>query len=69
MSIVNLGFGGKSKPKVGYATAMDVYIIICFFSVFDALVEFACINFVDTFIKRFKVWEEEEKARLQKEIL
>ena len=69
MSIVNLGFGGKSKPKVGYATAMDVYIIICFFSVFAALVEFACINFVDTFIKRFKVWEEEEKARLQKEIL
>ena len=55
LSVVNLGFGGKSKPKVGYATAMDMYIIICFSAVFAALVEFACINFIDTFIKRFKV--------------
>ena len=39
LSIVNLGFGGKAKPKVGYATAMDVYIIICFFAVFAALVD------------------------------
>ena len=46
---------------------MDIYIIICFFAVFAALVEFACINFIDTFIKRFKAWEEEEKKRLQKE--
>ena len=69
LSIVNLGFGGKAKPKVGYATAMDVYIIICFFAVFAALVEFACINFVDTFIKRFKIWEEEEKVRIEKEVL
>ena len=46
---------------------MDIYIIICFFAVFAALVEFACINFIDTFIKRFKTWEEEEKKRLDKE--
>ena len=39
---------------------MDIYIIICFFAVFAALVEFACINFIDTFIKRFKKWEEEQ---------
>ena len=45
---------------------MDIYIIICFFAVFAALVEFACINFIDTFIKRFKAWEEEEKKRLEK---
>merc|ERR1719458_1288464 len=48
LSIVNLGFGGKAKPKVGYATAMDIY-------------------FIDTFIKRFKAWEEEEKKRLEEE--
>ena len=40
--------------QVGYATAMDIYIIICFVAVFAALVEFACINFIDTFIKRFR---------------
>ena len=61
LSIVNLGFGGKSKPKVGYATAMDMYIILCLAAVFAALVEFACINFIDTFIKRFRKWEEEQK--------
>ena len=43
---------------------MDMYIILCFFAVFAALVEFACINFVDTFIKRFKVWEAEQKAKI-----
>ena len=34
---------------------------------FAALVEFACINFIDTFIKRFKAWELEEKSRLERE--
>ena len=67
LSIVNLGFGGKSKPKVGYATALDMYIVLCFVAVFAALVEFACINFIDIFIKRFKIWEAEEKKRLETE--
>ena len=67
LSIVNLGFGGKSKPKVGYATALDLYIVLCFVAVFAALVEFACINFIDIFIKRFKIWEAEERKRLETE--
>ena len=70
LSVVNIGFGGKSRPSVGYATGLDIFIIICFISVFAALVEFACINFLDTFIKRRKAREEEmEKqkiARLEK---
>ena len=40
--------------KVGYATALDVFIIICFMSVFTALIEFAFINFLDMFIRRLK---------------
>ena len=68
LSIVNLGFGGKSKPKVGYATALDMYIVLCFVAVFAALVEFACINFIDIFIKRFKIWEAEEKKKLSEEL-
>ena len=63
-SIVHLGFVNH-HDQVGYATAMDIYIIICFFAVFAALVEFACINFIDTFIKRFKAWEEEEEKKRQ----
>ena len=43
-----------NSVKVGYATALDVFIIICFMSVFTALIEFAFINFLDMFIRRLK---------------
>ncbi|XP_023344944.1 gamma-aminobutyric acid receptor subunit alpha-3 [Eurytemora carolleeae] len=54
LAVVTIGFGGKAKPQVGYATALDVFIIICFISVFTALIEFAFINFLDLFIRRLK---------------
>ena len=54
LAVVTIGFGGKAKPQVGYATALDVFIIICFMSVFTALIEFAFINFLDMFIRRLK---------------
>ena len=62
LSVVNIGFGGKSRPQVGYATALDTFIILCFFAVFAALVEFACINFIDTFVKRRKIKQESLKV-------
>ena len=46
---------------MGYATALDTFIILCFFAVFAALVEFACINFIDTFVKRRKIKQESLK--------
>ena len=52
--MVTIGFGGKGKPQVGYPTALDVFIIICFVTVFAALVEFAILNFIDTLIRRVK---------------
>jgi hypothetical protein len=55
LSVVNIGFGGKSRPQVPYATALDTFIILCFVAVFAALVEFACINFLDTYVKRRKM--------------
>ena len=42
---------------------MDTFIILCFIAVFAALVEFACINFIDTFIKRKKKKEDEDKEK------
>ena len=63
LSVVNIGFGGKSRPQVGYATALDTFIILCFIAVFAALVEFACINFIDTFMKRKKAKEKEDEAK------
>ena len=48
--------------RVPYATALDNFIIMCFIAVFAALVEFACINFIDTFVKRAKQRIAAEKA-------
>ena len=54
LSIVTIGFSGKDKPQVGYATALDIFIVLCFMNVFAALVEFAIINFLDTLVRRLK---------------
>lgn len=63
LSIVNIGFGGKSRPQVGYATALDVFIILCFVVVFASLLEFASIVFLDAYVKRRKKREEEMEAK------
>ena len=65
LSVVNIGFGGKSRPHVPYATALDVFIILCFIAVFAALVEFACTNFLDTFVKRKKQRAEVKEKELR----
>ena len=64
-AVVTAGFIGDNKPKVSYATAMDVYIIICFAFVFCALVEFAFIHFVEMFVRRVKFKDEERAMHLK----
>ena len=54
--------------QVPYATALDNFIILCFVAVFAALVEFACINFIDTFVKNAKQRIENEKAKEEEKI-
>ena len=56
------------RPQVKYATAMDVFIVLCFFSVFMALVEFALINFIDTLIKNRKKKEAEKEERAKQRV-
>ena len=41
---------------------MDVFIIICFITVFAALVEFAILNFFDTLVRRIKKKDRERKT-------
>ena len=60
LTVTKLGFLPSGKPVVPYATALDVFVIICFFSVFASLLEFAVLNFITVFIKRYK--EAEERA-------
>lgn len=62
LSVTKIGIDGKGKPQVGYSTALDIYNIICFFYTFAALTEFAIINFIPKFIKRYKDREEEGKT-------
>ena len=63
--MVNIGFGGKGRPHVPYATALDIFIILCFIAVFAALVEFACTNFLDNFVKRKKAANEAKQKESQ----
>ncbi len=44
-----------------YATALDIFIILCFVNVFAALIEFALLNFLDTLVRRIKRKEQENK--------
>ena len=79
LSVTKIGFGGKAKPKVGgnresrhfnnfpqvgYSTALDIYIILCFTFTFAALFEFVLINFIGLFIQRYKANEEVKKTKL-----
>ena len=59
----------KVFSQVGYSTALDIYIILCFFYTFAALTEFAVINFITIFVGRYKKQEEElneKKEQLKK---
>ena len=50
---------------MAYATALDIFIIICFISVFCALAEFALLSFLDLYIRWVKVKAMSEKFLLQ----
>ena len=63
LSVTKIGFGIKGKPQVGYSTALDIYIIICFCYTFAALTEFAIVNFIPKFVKRYKDEEELKKSK------
>ncbi|XP_024081813.1 gamma-aminobutyric acid receptor subunit alpha-6-like isoform X2 [Cimex lectularius] len=68
LSITTLGFGGRSQlPKVGHATALDWYVIICFAFAFAVMIEYAVINFTDKLAKDIKKLLEEKKLKEQKE--
>ena len=45
---------------------MDTFVIICFGSVFAALLEFAIITFITLYINRYKAREEKQREALDK---
>ena len=41
-----IGLTGRAGiPKVSYSTALDIFLLMCFFFVFAALVEYAGVNY------------------------
>ncbi|XP_077516686.1 gamma-aminobutyric acid receptor subunit alpha-6-like isoform X2 [Amblyomma americanum] len=74
LTLVTMGFGGRaSLPKVDYATALDWFVIMCFTFVFTALVEYACVNYLERFLmnrerKRLEALaQQQERRELAKE--
>ena len=65
LAVVTIGFGGKTKPQVAYATALDIFIIICFISVFCALAEFALLSFLDLHVRKVKRKEAAERKVME----
>ena len=65
LAVVTIGFIGETKPKVPYATALDVFIIMCFAFVFLALVEYAFIHFVEFYVRRVKFKDQDRAIHLQ----
>jgi len=62
----------SSMPKISYMKSLDIYLTVCFFIVFSALVEYACVGYMT---KRIQLWKkrflavqritEEKKAEAQ----
>lgn len=51
LTLVTMGFGGRaSLPKVNYATALDWFVVMCFSFVFAAMVEYACVNYIERWV-------------------
>ena len=65
LAVVTIGFVGNTKPKVSYATALDVYIILCFVLVFSALNEYAFIHFIDLYVRRVKYKDQDRVLHIQ----
>lgn len=70
LSMTTLGFGGRSAwPAVPYATALDYFVILCFAFVFAAILEFACINFVERAANKRRKKLEDLKHQITERIM
>ena len=65
LAVVTIGFIGETKLKVPYATALDVFVIICFAFVFLAMVEYAFIHFVELYVRRVKYKDQDKLIHVQ----
>ena len=51
-------------PKISYMKSIDIYLFVCFFMVFGALIEYACVGYTDKRINlRKKIYEVDKHLR------
>ena len=69
-----MGSVNSSLPKISYMKALDIYLAVCFFMVFGALLEYATVSYVGKRIKinirrheEFRVKVREERIRVVSE--
>merc|ERR1719477_294293 len=62
-------------PKISYMKSIDIYLFVCFFMVFGALIEYACVGYTDKRIQlrknRFFALQklmEEKKQEMEKQM-
>ena len=62
-------------PKISYMKSIDIYLFVCFFMVFGALIEYACVGYTDKRIQlrknRFFALQkllEEKRLEMSKQI-
>ena len=62
-------------PKISYMKSIDIYLFACFFMVFAALIEYACVGYTDKRIQlrknrynALKKIMEEKKLEVEKQI-
>merc|ERR1719150_3680064 len=52
-------------PKISYMKSIDIYLFVCFFMVFGAMVEYACVGYTDKRIQlrknRFEAMKEKRQ--------
>ena len=73
-----MGSVNSSLPKISYMKALDIYLAVCFFMVFGALLEYATVSYVGKRIKikirrheefRAKVWYQCSVSVLRRKFL
>ena len=56
-------------PKISYMKSIDIYLFVCFFMVFGALIEYACVGYTDKRIQlrksRFFITQRKVEERRQ----
>ena len=68
-----MGGVNAALPKISYMKSIDVYLSVCFFMVFGALIEYACVGYTDKriqlkknrFLAMQKVLEEKRQEALK----